>query len=84
MVVECLQNLGSNKTEEEILQLGLEIQKLRIKTKLQFGFKYDTLIEKIPKRIYEMPTAHGLLSKTQLGDLINTYKVLLKERYQRD
>ncbi|MFX0208239.1 MAG: aldehyde ferredoxin oxidoreductase N-terminal domain-containing protein [Candidatus Hodarchaeota archaeon] len=81
LVVECLQNLGIIKTEKELLQLGLEIQKLRIVTKIRFGFEYDTLIEKIPKRIYEMPTAHGRISETHFSDLLNDYKVLLKERY---
>ncbi|MFX0122360.1 MAG: aldehyde ferredoxin oxidoreductase N-terminal domain-containing protein [Candidatus Hodarchaeota archaeon] len=81
IVVECLQNLGTNKTEEELFQLGLEIQKLRIKAKLRYGFEYNMLIEKIPKRIYEMPTAHGSLSEVQFSDLFNAYEVLLKERY---
>jgi hypothetical protein len=64
-----------------LLQLGLEIQKLRIKTKLRFGFKYNTLIKEIPKRIYEMPTGHGRISETQLNNLFENYKVLLEERY---
>ncbi|MFX0119160.1 MAG: aldehyde ferredoxin oxidoreductase N-terminal domain-containing protein [Promethearchaeota archaeon] len=81
IVTECLQNLGTNKSEEELIQLGLEIQKLRIKTKLRFGFEYETLIEKIPKRIYEMPTAHGKIPKTQLSNLFKAYTILLKERY---
>ena len=81
MVVECLQNLGINITEAVLLQLGLKIQKLRIKTKLRFGFEYNTLIEKIPKRIFEMPTAHGRISETQFSNLFNAYEVLLKERY---
>ncbi len=81
LVNECLQNLGTDKTEEELLELGLEIQKLRIKTKIRFGFSYDTLIKEISNRIYEMPTAHGKLSETQLINLFNAYEVLLKERY---
>ncbi len=81
LVKECLQNLGTDKTEEELLELGLEIQKLRIKTKKRFGFSYDTLIKKIPNRIYEMPTAHGKLYETQMINLFNAYEVLLKERY---
>lgn len=81
LVSECLNNLGIEKTEEELLNLGLEIQKLRIKTKLGFGFKYDTLIKKMPKRIYEMPTSHGKLSETQILDLLSAYEGLLKERY---
>lgn len=84
IVVECLQNLGTDKTEEDLLKLGVKIQKMRIETKLRFGFNYDTLIEKVPKRIYEMPTAHGLLSETQLRSLFNAYEVLLKERYQKN
>ena len=81
MVVECLHNLGIDLAEDELMQLGLEIQKLRIKTKLQFGFEYDTLIERVPKRIYEMPTAHGNISETQFKNLFDAYKILLEERY---
>ncbi|MFX1505187.1 MAG: aldehyde ferredoxin oxidoreductase N-terminal domain-containing protein [Promethearchaeota archaeon] len=81
IVIECFQNLGISMKEKELLQLGLEIQKLRIETKLRFGFKYNKLIEDIPKRIYEMPTAHGRISETQFKDLFKNYKVILDTRY---
>ncbi|MFX1515195.1 MAG: aldehyde ferredoxin oxidoreductase N-terminal domain-containing protein [Promethearchaeota archaeon] len=81
MVVECLQNLGIDWTEEKLFRLGSEIQTLRIKTKIRYGFDYDRLIEKVPKRIYEMPTAHGNISETKFKNLFNTYKVLLNDRY---
>lgn len=51
------------RTEDELLNLRIEIQRKRIETKLRFGYEYDTTIEKLPNRIYEMPTAHGLLSE---------------------
>ena len=39
------------------------------------------LIEKTPKRIFEMPTAHGRISETQFKDLLDNYKLLLETRY---
>ena len=81
VVIDCLHNLGINLTINGLKHLGLEIQKMRIDTKLRFGFEYDTLIMKVPRRIYEMPTAHGNISETEFRNLFNAYKVLLKERY---
>lgn len=82
LVSECLGNLGIQKTNTELLDLGLNIQKLRLETKFRFGFRYSTLLEKIPKRVYEMPTAHGKISKDHMQNLIDSFQILLQERYQ--
>lgn len=82
LISECLRNLGIEKEEDQLLKLGLEIQKLRLKTKLQFGFNYNTLTEKLPQRLYEMPTGHGNLTKDQIQGLLAVYQTLVHERYQ--
>jgi aldehyde:ferredoxin oxidoreductase len=81
LVIECLSNLGIQKTEKELLDLGKEIQRCRIQTKLGFGFNFSDMTSNLPNRIFEMPTAHGKISKTELDDLFAAYNFLVKERY---
>ena len=82
LVAECLGNLGVERTANDLLDLGLKIQKLRLETKIRFGYQYSTLHEKIPERVYEMPTGHGKISKDHMKDLIDSFQLLLKERYE--
>jgi aldehyde:ferredoxin oxidoreductase len=84
LVVECLKNIGIKKTEQELLKLGFEIQKQRITSKIQFGFNYNSLSQKISKRLFEMPTGHGKLSESQILNLLKSYQLLLKQRYLID
>ncbi|MFX0067332.1 MAG: aldehyde ferredoxin oxidoreductase C-terminal domain-containing protein, partial [Candidatus Hermodarchaeota archaeon] len=81
LVSECLTNLGIERTEDDLLNLGWEIQKLRLKTKFQFGYQFQTVREKLPKRIFEMPTGHGVLSEDYFNSLLDAYEQILKERY---
>jgi aldehyde:ferredoxin oxidoreductase len=62
IVLDCFKAIGMEKSEENLLNLGLEIQQLRIRSKINFGFKYGSLREDLTKRISNMPTAHGQLS----------------------
>ncbi|MFX1511171.1 MAG: aldehyde ferredoxin oxidoreductase N-terminal domain-containing protein [Promethearchaeota archaeon] len=82
LVSECLGNLGIFKTESELLNLGLEIQELRLKTKFQFGYQLQRIRDKLPKRIYEMPTAHGILLETNIETLLDAYEDMLRTRYK--
>ncbi|MFX1534908.1 MAG: aldehyde ferredoxin oxidoreductase N-terminal domain-containing protein [Promethearchaeota archaeon] len=81
LVSECLANLGIERTEDDLLKLGWEIQQLRLKTKFQFGYQFQTVREKLPKRIFEMPTGHGILSEDYFNSLLDAYEQILKEHY---
>ncbi|MFX0087432.1 MAG: aldehyde ferredoxin oxidoreductase N-terminal domain-containing protein [Candidatus Hodarchaeota archaeon] len=82
IVLDCFKALGIEKSEKDLLDLGLEIQQLRIKSKINFGFKYESLREDLTQRILNMPTAHGQLSFEEMSSLLDSYYELLTERYQ--
>ena len=82
LVSECLGNLGILKTESELLNLGLEIQKMRLKTKFQFGYQLQRIRDRLPRRIYEMPTGHGILSENSIEKLLDAYEDILRTRYE--
>ncbi|MHA2366035.1 MAG: aldehyde ferredoxin oxidoreductase N-terminal domain-containing protein [Candidatus Hodarchaeales archaeon] len=81
VVIECFNNFGIQKTKSELFKLGQEIQKLRIETKIQFGMNYGEIINKLPDRIFQMPTAHGKISRNEIKKLLISYNSILKERY---
>ncbi|MHA1995118.1 MAG: aldehyde ferredoxin oxidoreductase N-terminal domain-containing protein [Candidatus Hodarchaeales archaeon] len=81
LVVECLSNLGIIKTENELLTLGLNIQKRRIETKIRFGFDYHNLKQALPQRLFEMETGHGTLSRSFIEDQLDFYNSILADRY---
>ncbi len=84
LVVQCFKNLGINQTQENLLDLGKRIQKLRIETKIKFGFDYNKMESSLPKRLYEMETGHGRLSKAFISNQLMQYKTILAERYEID
>ncbi len=81
LVVECFQSLGIIKTEKELQNLGLRIQKLRLATKLRFGYNFLDTELAIPSRLYEMETGHGKLSKSLIKEHLEIYNSILIERY---
>ncbi len=80
-VSECLSNLGIQRTKAELLLLGREIQELRLQTKIAFGYDVEAMKAKIPARVYEMPTAHGILPEEQIRALLDANKEIISERY---
>ena len=81
LVVECFQSLGITQTEKDLQDLGLRIQKLRLTTKMRFGYNFLNTEGTFPFRLYEMETGHGKLSKAVISDHINCYNSLLADRY---
>lgn len=81
LVVECFGSLGITKTEDELMNVGMNIQKLRLETKQRFGFNHFLIKESLPARLYEMETGHGKLSKASIADHLDLYSSLLSERY---
>lgn len=81
LVVECFQNLGMSYTEEELLELGKEIQKERYLTKIRFGFTFEELFKTIPKRAWEMPNSHGTIRPEKYDELKAAFITIAQERY---
>ena len=81
LIVECFNNLGIEKSQEDLLSLGHNIQKLRIETKIIFGFNYSNIEEYLPNRLYEMQTGHGKLTKAMIKDIVVNYKEISMDRY---
>ncbi|MHA2096256.1 MAG: aldehyde ferredoxin oxidoreductase C-terminal domain-containing protein [Candidatus Hodarchaeales archaeon] len=81
LIVECFSNLGIEKSHEDLLTLGYNIQKLRMETKLKFGFNYSHIEEYLPNRLYQMQTGQGKLSKTLIKDIVANYKDISMDRY---
>jgi aldehyde:ferredoxin oxidoreductase len=81
LIVECLANLGIKKTETELFKLGKDIQKLRVQTKIDFGMNFQNVFSNMTERVFEMPTPHGTLTKTEMEDFFTKFGTLLKERY---
>ncbi|UCG02509.1 MAG: aldehyde:ferredoxin oxidoreductase [Candidatus Heimdallarchaeota archaeon] len=82
LVVECFRSLGITITEDELKKIGFAIQELRIKTKIRFGFNYQEIKTSIPKRLFEMESGHGKLSKSLVTEYLELYNSILRERYQ--
>ena len=81
LIVECFSNLGIKKSQEDLLALGYNVQKLRIKTKIDFGFNYSHIEEYLPNRLYQMQTGHGKLTKALIKDIVANYKEISMDRY---
>ncbi len=60
-ILECFSNLGIEKSHDDLLTIGKEIQIARIQTKLKFGIQYRSIFENLSARFFQMPTAHGVI-----------------------
>ncbi|MHA1304011.1 MAG: aldehyde ferredoxin oxidoreductase N-terminal domain-containing protein [Candidatus Heimdallarchaeaceae archaeon] len=79
--IKALTTLKINRTAEELLQLGKEIQKRRLQFKQQEGFSLKEAYSRFPKRFTEMMTAHGHIKKEDFDALVKIYTEEAKERY---
>ncbi|MBN1762886.1 MAG: aldehyde:ferredoxin oxidoreductase [Methanomicrobia archaeon] len=59
-------------TSEKLEELGREIHRAKMNFKFREGFNLDTI--RIPKRIFEVPTPHGLLKEEELRKALAIYK----------
>ncbi|MEM1742927.1 MAG: aldehyde ferredoxin oxidoreductase C-terminal domain-containing protein, partial [Nitrososphaerota archaeon] len=71
IIVEALEPLGYSYTQEELKKLGRNIYTEKQKLKLELGFKPSEL--KVPRRIYETPTPHGILKEEYIEKAIKYY-----------
>jgi aldehyde:ferredoxin oxidoreductase len=71
--LKALDALGiKNWTVERLEALGREIHRAKMAFKFREGYDLDKL--RIPQRIFEVPTPHGLLKEEELREAIAIYK----------
>ena len=75
LVSEALKVAGFGLTEGDLNNLGKKILKNKNKFKNQEGFNILEL--KFPRRIFELPTPHGMLEEGRLKEAVDEYRSLL-------
>ena len=81
IVVDCLHQLKIPKSENELHEISLSIQKKKIEVKQKFGFSIEKIKYNLPNRFYEMPTSFGRIAPEKIQELIETYQYLVQSRY---
>ncbi|MEM2068572.1 MAG: aldehyde ferredoxin oxidoreductase family protein [Nitrososphaerota archaeon] len=75
-VVDALKPLGYDCTEDELKKLGEEIYLEKQKLKIELGFNPREL--KIPSRVFETSTPHGLLRRDYVEKALQHYAELIE------
>ena len=70
-ILEALDVMGYNLTEEQLYEIGSEIYKLKYEYKVREGFKVSSL--RLPKRMFETPTPHGKLTPQRIKEALNYF-----------
>lgn len=76
IISEALKPLGINLTVDDLKELGRKILREKYKLKIREGFNPDEV--EFPKRIFEVPTPHGLLSREYMEAAKKEYANLIK------
>ncbi|MDF2955439.1 aldehyde ferredoxin oxidoreductase N-terminal domain-containing protein [Candidatus Alkanophaga liquidiphilum] len=76
-VVEAFKPLGVETSEEKLRELGREIYVEKLKLKMDMGFTLDSL--RLPKRIFETETPHGMLKEEFFKESLDYYAHKIKE-----
>jgi len=69
-VLEGLRAIGIERTEEELDEMGRKILDRAFEFKFREGFDFEV---KIPARLFESPTANGLLDENVLRNMLKAY-----------
>ena len=72
IVVKALQPLGYTYNVDDLKKLGTEIYREKYRLKVREGFKISKL--RIPKRLLETPTPHGLVSEEYVVKALEYFK----------
>nr|HDO81587.1 aldehyde:ferredoxin oxidoreductase [Candidatus Bathyarchaeota archaeon] len=75
-VAKALKAVGLEKDEGELAELGREILFEKYRFKVREGFSFDKL--RIPRRILETPTPHGMLSEEVIREAVAHYASKIK------
>ena len=72
IVVEALRPLGYEYTVEDLENLGKEIHLNKYRLKVREGFSLDDL--RVPRRILETPTPHGVIREETIRTMLDIFK----------
>ncbi|MBB6215659.1 aldehyde:ferredoxin oxidoreductase [Anaerosolibacter carboniphilus] len=70
-VVDALKAIGIEYNTEQLMDLGKEIYKMKVRIKKKMGYDYDTIT--FPKRFFETETLHGKLNEDIAKELLSMY-----------
>ncbi|PLJ77460.1 aldehyde ferredoxin oxidoreductase family protein [Infirmifilum sp. SLHALR2] len=73
---EALRPLGFELTADDLLKLGKRIYGEKYRLKIREGFKPEEV--EFPKRIFETPTPHGVLSREYMEEAKREYVALIR------
>lgn len=76
-IVAALNSIGYNYTDEDLTAIGEKIYKTKLRIKKSLGF--DQTNVKLPKRLFETPSMHGLLDEKVAYELIDMYNKKVEE-----
>lgn len=71
IVKEALDSVGVSREVEELKELGKEIHYEKYKFKFREGFNFRQL--RLPKRLFETPTPHGVLDEQKMLEALRLY-----------
>lgn len=77
VVVKALEPLGFEVTVEDLRRIGWEIYVEKYKLKMDMGFNVEKL--RIPKKILQTPTPHGVIREEFIREALNYFKQRISE-----
>lgn len=77
LVLEALEAVGVNMTNEELTKFARDIQKLKYQIKAKLGYSLDSI--KIPERFFQTKTLNGVLDSNKAHEMIKDYKKMIDE-----
>lgn len=76
-IIAALNSIGYNYTDEDLTEIGKRIYRTKLRIKKSLGFDQNAI--KLPKRLFETPSMHGLLDEKIAYELIDMYNKKLEE-----
>jgi len=71
IISEGLKEIGIDKSEEELFEIGGEIFKIKQEIKRAYGFEYEKL--RFPERLFETESMSGFLNRETLDKMLKRY-----------
>ncbi len=77
LVVKALKPLGIELTEEQLKEIGAKIYREKVDFKVREGWCKEMILD-LPKRIFETPTPHGMISPDYIKRALEYYVEKMK------
>ncbi|MGE5416112.1 MAG: aldehyde ferredoxin oxidoreductase N-terminal domain-containing protein [Acidobacteriota bacterium] len=71
ILIEALNSVGIEKTEDELKELGREVYRNKIAVKQKMGFEFKEL--RFPKRFFETKCMHGELNEETMQHMLDLF-----------